>query len=155
MTIPTPTSLRRIHRKLDHQRLKAGELHAKAQAVLARMFKGRCLRFSFDRRLGPTWQLSPSGTHVRDEVAQVVIADPDVVNAGDGLFTDGPAQTWRMVERCEWQTRQRSRLRRQVAAVAALHRPSQSTAQRIESPAPTFWSALYRGPRSCRQGGRR
>jgi hypothetical protein len=28
----------------------------------------------------------------------VVIADPDVVSAGDGLFADGPAQTWRLVE---------------------------------------------------------
>ena len=98
MAIPTPVSLRRIQRKLEHQRLKAGELHEKAQAVLARKYEGQCLRLNFDRRRGPTWQLSPSGKRVLDEVAQVVIAGPDVASAGDGLFADGPAQTWRMVD---------------------------------------------------------
>jgi len=33
---------------------------------------------------------------VPDEVAKVALADPDVVDSGDGLFVDGPAQTWRM-----------------------------------------------------------
>jgi hypothetical protein len=98
MAIPTPTSLRRIHRKLERQRLQAGELHDKAQAVLARIFEGQCLRLLFDRRRGPTWQLSPSGKPVADEVAKAVIADPDVVSAGDGLFADGPSQTRRMVD---------------------------------------------------------
>lgn len=98
MNIPTPISLRRLQRKLDRQRLKAGELHAQAQAVLARMFEGQCLHFFFDRRLGPTWQLSPSGWRVANEVAEVVIADPEVVSTGDGLFADGPAQTWRMAD---------------------------------------------------------
>ena len=98
MAIPTPASLRRLHGKLDRQRLKAGKLHAQAQSVLARMREGQCLRFLFDHRLGPTWQLSPSGAPVPDEVAKVALADPDVVSAGDGLFTDGPAQTWRMVD---------------------------------------------------------
>ena len=60
--------------------------------------EGQCLRLSFDRRRGPTWQLSPSGMRVADDVAKVVIADPDVVAAGDGLFAEGPAQTWRMVD---------------------------------------------------------
>jgi hypothetical protein len=96
MNISTPASLRRLHRKLDRQRLKAGELHAQAQAVLARMFEGQCLRFLFDHRLGPTWQLSPSGVRVPDAVAEVVVADPDVVCTDGGLFSDGPAQTWRM-----------------------------------------------------------
>jgi hypothetical protein len=98
MNIPTPVSLRRIHRQLDRQRLKGGELHAKAEAVLARMYEGQCLRLSFNRRAGPIWQLSPSGKQVPDEVAQVVITDPDVASAGDGLFADGPAQTWRMID---------------------------------------------------------
>jgi len=98
MTIPTPAGLRRIQRKLDRQRLKAGKLHAQAQSVLARMFEGQCLRFFFDARRGPTWQLSPSAVQVPDEVAKVVIADPDVVSAGDGLFSEGPAQTYRYVE---------------------------------------------------------
>jgi len=98
MAIPTPVSLRRIQRKLDRQRLKAGELHAQARFVLACMREGQCLRFLFDRRLGPTWQLSPRGTPVSDEVARTAVADPDVVSAGDGLFTDGPAQTWRMAD---------------------------------------------------------
>src|SRR5262245_49549765 len=95
MNIPTPTSLRRLHRKLDRQRLNAGKLHTKAQAVLARIYEGQSLRFLFDRRHGPTWQLSPSGVDVDDEVAKVVIADPEVVSAGDGLFAEGPTQTYR------------------------------------------------------------
>src|SRR5262245_38854247 len=99
MTIPTPASLRRLHRELDRQRRKAGDLHARAQTVLARMYEGQSLRFLFDRRLGPTWQLSPSGMQVPDEVAKVVIADPDVVSAGDGLLVDVPAQTWRYAEK--------------------------------------------------------
>ena len=66
--------------------------------MLARMFEGQCLRLTFDRRRGPIWQLSPSGVWVDSEVAEVAIADPDVVSAGDGLFADGPAQTWRMVD---------------------------------------------------------
>lgn len=98
MTIPTPASLRRLHGKLERQRLKAGKLHDRAQGVLARMWEGQCLRFHFDRQRGPIWALSPSGVRVPNEIAQVVIADPDVASAGDGLFTDGPAQTWRMVE---------------------------------------------------------
>jgi hypothetical protein len=103
MAIPTPASLRRIHRQLDRQRLNCCALHAKADAVLARMWEGECLRLSFNRRAGPIWQLSPSGVQVPDEVAQVVIADPEVASAGDGLFADGPAQTWRMVEEAEAQ----------------------------------------------------
>jgi hypothetical protein len=101
MTIPTVVSLRRLHRKLERQRLQAGKLHARAQVVIARMHEGQSLRFLFDRRFGATWQLSPSGEPVPDEVAKVVIADPDVVSAGDGLFADGPAQTWRLVELVE------------------------------------------------------
>ena len=38
----------------------------------------------------------PSGVPVPDKIARVVIADPDVVSTGDGLFTEGPAQTWRI-----------------------------------------------------------
>jgi hypothetical protein len=117
MSIPTPASLRRIHRKLDHQRLQAGELHAKAQAVLARMFEGQCLRLLFDRRFGPTWQLSPSGVRVASEVAAVVIADPDVASTGDGLFADGPAKR-RMVGERERQAGQRSRVHSQAATAA-------------------------------------
>jgi hypothetical protein len=98
VTIPTPASLRRIHRKIENQRLQAGALHEKAQIVLSRMFEGQCLRRVFDRRRGSIWELSPSGKTVPAEVAAVVIADPDVVSAGDGLFADGPAQTWRMVD---------------------------------------------------------
>jgi hypothetical protein len=97
MTIPTPASLRRLHRKLDRQRLAAGKLHAQAQAVIARMFEGQSLRLIFDRRLGPTWQLSPSGQRVDAEIAAVVVADPDVIFCNDGLFP-GTAQTWRLVE---------------------------------------------------------
>jgi hypothetical protein len=78
---------------------EAGRLHAQAQAVIARMYsEGQALRLTFNRGLGPTWQLSPSGKQVDARVAAVVIADPDVVSAGDGLFADGPAQTWRLVE---------------------------------------------------------
>jgi predicted transcriptional regulator len=96
--IPTPASLSRIRRKLDRQRIEAGKLHAQAQAVIARMYsEGQAPRLSFDRRLGPTWQLSPSGQRVDAEIAAVVIAVPDVVSAGDGLFADGPVQTWRLV----------------------------------------------------------
>jgi hypothetical protein len=100
MNIPTPTSLRRLHHKLDRHRRQAGKLHAEAQAVLARMYsEDQSLRFLFDRRLGPTWQLSPSGTQVDDEVAKVVIADPDVVSCNDTLFPGTTtAQTWRLVE---------------------------------------------------------
>ena len=76
---------------------EAGRLHAQAHAVIARMYsEGQALRLN--RGLGPTWQLSPSGKQVDAGVAAVVIADPDVVSAGDGLFADGPAQTWRLVE---------------------------------------------------------
>src|SRR5262245_47104581 len=98
MTIPTPASLRRLHGKLERQRLKAGKLHAQAQSVLARMREGQGLRLCLARRLGPTRRLSPSGTPVPDEVGKVALAAPDVVSAGDGLFTDGPAQTWRMAD---------------------------------------------------------
>jgi hypothetical protein len=78
------------------QRPPAGELHTQAQAVLARMFEGASLHLVFDRRLGPTWQLSPSGKVVPAEVAKTVIANPDVASANDGLFgnEEGPAQTW-------------------------------------------------------------
>ena len=62
------------------------------------MYEGQSLQFHFDRRLGPTWQLFPSGERVPDEVVPVVLADPDVVSAGDGVFAEGPAQTWRWVE---------------------------------------------------------
>jgi hypothetical protein len=98
MNIPTPASLRRLHRKLDRQRLDAGKLHAQAQAVIACMHdEGQTLRLVFDRRLGPLWQLSPSGRQVKAEIAAVVCADPDVISGNDGLFPE-TAQTWRLVE---------------------------------------------------------
>jgi hypothetical protein len=97
MNIPTPASLRRIRRKLDRQRIEAGKLHAHAQEVIARMYsEGQSLRLSFDRRLGPTWQLSPSGQRVDAKIAAVVVADPDVISCNDGLFP-GTAQTWRLI----------------------------------------------------------
>lgn len=95
MSIPTPESLRRLHRKLEQQRLKAGELHSKAQAVLSRMHEGEVLRLFFERKAGAVWELSPSGKQVKAEVAAVVVADPDVESGSDGLFAD-TSQTWRM-----------------------------------------------------------
>ena len=49
---------------------------------------------------GPIWWLSKGGTHIDDEVVQLVIKDPAVVALGDALplGIDIPAQTFRYAE---------------------------------------------------------
>jgi hypothetical protein len=52
----------------------------------------------FDRRWGPSWVLSPGNWPVSEEVARALIAERDVVACGDGLFADGPSQTYRYAD---------------------------------------------------------
>jgi hypothetical protein len=99
MTIHTPGSVRRIQRKLDRQRLKAGKRHAEAQVVLGQMRAGQCLQLLFLRAsVGSVWQLLPSGKQVHKPIAQIVIADPNVVACDEGLFPGAPPQTYRYVD---------------------------------------------------------
>ena len=86
--IPTAAGLRRMHRRLDRRQFRAA-------AVLAAMRDGRSLHRMYTRH-GPAWALS-NGTPVNDNVARLVIANPDVVGVGDGLFANS-SQTFRYAE---------------------------------------------------------
>jgi len=64
---------------------RGADLRERVEVALNIMHEGHVLHFHFDRRWGPSWVLSP----------RALIAEPDVVACGDGLFVDGPSQTYR------------------------------------------------------------
>jgi hypothetical protein len=70
------------------------ELDEKQARRLVRDMYGRRLTLSVSlERSRQLWSLS-NGESVPDRVARIVIADPDIVGADDGLFNDCP-QTYR------------------------------------------------------------
>jgi hypothetical protein len=98
MTIYTPESVRRTQRHLNRKHRRGEDLRARVEIALNIMHEGHVLHLHLDRRRGPSWVLSPGNWPVADEVARVLIAEPNVVACGDGLFTDGPSQTYRYVD---------------------------------------------------------
>jgi hypothetical protein len=119
MAVHTPQSIRRTRQRLNRKHRRppkrkprrssrlAGsggrglseDLRARVEIALNIMHSEGCvLRLHMDRRHGPTWVLSPGNWPVADEVARVLINEPDAVACGDGLFADGPSQTYRYVE---------------------------------------------------------
>lgn len=98
MTIHTPNSLHATRRRLDRKLRRGADLRERVEIALNIMHEGHVLHFHFDRRWGPSWVLSPGNWPIPDEVARALIAEPDVVACGDGLFADGPAQTYRFVD---------------------------------------------------------
>lgn len=97
MTIHTPGSLQATRRRLDRKLRRGADLRERVEVALNILHEGHVLHFHFDRRWGPSWVLSPGNWPVPDEVARALIAEPDVVACGDGLFADsvGPSQTYR------------------------------------------------------------
>jgi hypothetical protein len=89
MSIPTVASLRRQLGRVDRRR-------AGAARVRTAMLRGASLHLHFERGR-PLWRLS-TGIFVTDEVAKLVIAQPDIVGCGDSLFHNFPSQTWRHIE---------------------------------------------------------
>jgi hypothetical protein len=100
MTIHTTTSLAKQRRRLDRKFRGGEDLRARVEIALNIMHEGHVLRFHFDRRWGPSWVLSSGNWPIPDEVARALIAEPDVVACGDGLFADagGPSQTYRFAD---------------------------------------------------------
>lgn len=100
MTIHTTASLAKQRHRLDRKLRRGEDLRARVEIALNIMHEGHVLHFHFDRRWGPSWVLSPGNWPVPDEVARALIAEPDVVACGDGLFADtgGPSQTYRFLE---------------------------------------------------------
>jgi hypothetical protein len=94
--VQTAAELRRRHRRLDRKLRRGAELRERVEIALNILHEGHVLHFHFDRRWGPSWVLSPGNWPVPDEVARALIAEPDVVACGDGLFADtgGPSQTY-------------------------------------------------------------
>jgi hypothetical protein len=64
-----------------------------AADVIQALRGGATLLRSFERP-GTRWWLS-DGRDVGAEVAEQAILHPDIAPAGDGLFPNGPAQTYR------------------------------------------------------------
>lgn len=100
MTIHTVASLTKQSRLLDRKLRRGADLRERVEVAINLMHAGHVLRFHFDRRWGPSWVLSPGNWPVPDEVARVLIIEPDVIACGDGLFADagGPSQTYRYVD---------------------------------------------------------
>ena len=66
-----------------------------AAQVIDSMAKGVALHLTFVKS-GSRWTLS-TGTPVASDVALAVVNDDRVVGEDDGLFKNGPGQTWRYV----------------------------------------------------------
>lgn len=86
MSIPTPTSLRKINRRLDRERRQV-------ETALAAMQGGATLQH-FGR---DDWRLS-NGQHVSATVARILTFDRRIAGVGDSLFGAALSQTWRWVE---------------------------------------------------------
>jgi hypothetical protein len=76
-----------VRRGIDNR--KAGSI------VRVMRLTGLSLSLSHERG-GRRWFPS-NGGHVPDAVARAVIADSNIVGAGDGLFASGPSQNYRYV----------------------------------------------------------
>jgi hypothetical protein len=75
-------------------RLKNSRLNRKAAAVLDLMrHDGQCLHLEFSGK--PCWRLSGGGK-VQDDVAQLVIANSQIIADDDALFPQASPQTWRV-----------------------------------------------------------
>jgi hypothetical protein len=63
--------------------------------VLTALRNGAVLHLSFVK--GQSWELNDSNTSIRinARVARAALKRPDIMGAGDALFADIPAQTWR------------------------------------------------------------
>jgi hypothetical protein len=89
-----------MHRTILDVRRRAqlqDRISAKAADVVAAMHDGEALHLHHDPRQGAVWWLSRSGKRVPADIAQLVIANPNVVGVGDALPFGGdvPAQTFR------------------------------------------------------------
>jgi hypothetical protein len=65
--------------------------------TLTMLQRGQALHLQFDHRRGHVWHLS-DGTRIDAEIAQLLVARPDVVPVGDALFRNAPSQTYRYIE---------------------------------------------------------
>jgi hypothetical protein len=91
--------LNRTITAIRNRNQQADRLKAKAAAVIANMRDGQTLHRHHTWH-GPIWWLSKDGNYIADEVAQLVIKNPAVVDVGDALplGADIPAQTYRYAE---------------------------------------------------------
>ena len=87
--IYTVAGLRKASRRLDRHRVGVAK-------VLAEMKRGASLYLQHTNGRA-LWSLS-TGVFLTAEVAALVIARPEVVAVGDGLFRNIPGQTWRYAE---------------------------------------------------------
>jgi hypothetical protein len=87
--IYTVTGLRNANRRLDRRRAGVGR-------VLGEMKRGASLHLQHANGRA-LWSLS-TGVFITSEVAALIIARPEVVAVGDGLFRNVPGQTWRYAE---------------------------------------------------------
>jgi hypothetical protein len=82
----SPAQLARKNHRLDRRRRQADQALAEMKAGAALL-----LQFQNGRSL---WRLT-SGRFVPADVATLITNRPDIVDCGDSLFLNGPAQTWR------------------------------------------------------------
>lgn len=89
MTIHTVSSLQRSSRRLDRRR-------ASVEGALAAMRHGATLHLQF----GPTkaWWVLSCGWALSPDIAEILIARPEVQAVGDTLFPGTRSQTWRFIE---------------------------------------------------------
>jgi hypothetical protein len=88
-SVPTVQSLRLQRNRVDRRR--SGTAHVKTA-----MQRGAVLHMHHER--GRTLWFLSTGVSVPDDIARAVVAFPDIVSCGDGLFPYVPGQSWRFVE---------------------------------------------------------
>jgi hypothetical protein len=81
--------LRYQRRRVEHRRAGA------ARVITAMRDHGLALHVSHEKS-GNLWWLS-DGSSVTPEVAEIVIAHPDIASVGDGLFRGALGQTYRPI----------------------------------------------------------
>jgi hypothetical protein len=84
--VHTVGELRRARRRLDQKR-------ASLSKALTAMQRGAPLHLQFDRTRGSVWTIGKM--RIADDVAQLLIRRPDVIDVGDALFANATAQTYR------------------------------------------------------------
>jgi DNA-binding transcriptional MocR family regulator len=98
MAIPTPESLRRIHRRQDRQAEQKRQRQARAQRVLEKLKNGAVL-CRHHQRGRTVWCLVWKGgsEFVTHELVTDALATGHVVGVGDA-FEGAPSQTYQYVE---------------------------------------------------------
>jgi hypothetical protein len=160
MSVPTPQSLRRVHRRQARQAKAKCKRQARADAVLAKLEAGAVL-YRHHRRDRVIWVLAWKGgsEFLTHEIVTDALASGKIAGVGDTLFEGAPSQTYRYAEGPTAAAATCSRMTNRRAGVGAQYEGAtrmadylyDSTGRQYEIAKKTAKLVFYKSPGNPRQ----